>query len=354
MDKKPDKKSETNDHYNNLLVFAKLIKEVHEYDCNNNRPSKLALFANNYIKSLRSANSKVQVHHKYYKEIYRNYRPEILKSDECTNWLIDNQVEIHIGVEVEAFKRKNLILKISSAYSKAVGIQTEINKKKYKNDNEREIATGKYSYTYADEIMFRLLNIFFNCSESENKDKSVLMKCMKFFKSKTLIKSDSSDDSNNSSEGSEGSEETNSTSGEKNEKNEKNRKNGKNSKNGKNDRGAEALTKMAERVTGEKVSSSRQLEKVIEQVTSNNEMFESLEKVQKDMKKRGKMRKEDAGDIMRNLTEAITPVLVNMVDAFEESQKKDKKSEGSKKKNDPAMMKSEESGTETGSEESSE
>lgn len=178
-------------HLANIGDFAELVKELLDLNgaavisSKGKRVNALVASAQLYIKVLNSANCKLEKHHHEYREMYAEYKPEILKcfvNDTWMNELDENTViDIQLGKGTE-FERKNVTLKVSAACYNAIKVREAIKNARYKNANEKQIAFASTDFQYVALFHFRLLTVIRDALGDEHADSKRLADLIEKFR----------------------------------------------------------------------------------------------------------------------------------------------------------------------------
>jgi len=125
-------------------------------------------YAENYIKTVESANFKWAPHKKIFLEIFSAHRGEILQSDKKTSWLGDNRVEAHLGKGIAKAEKQNNLLKLSMAFVKAQAIKDKLESDaSASGPNEADDIRMQFEYNLADELLSNLMRIFILAVEGD-------------------------------------------------------------------------------------------------------------------------------------------------------------------------------------------
>lgn len=178
-------------HLANIGDFAELVAELLSLNSasvissKGKRVSALVVSAQLYIKALKSANCKLEMHHKLYRELYADYKPEILKCHANDTWM--NELDENTVIDVQlgkgtAFESKNVTLKISAACYNAIKVRESIKSARYKNANEKQIAFASADFQYVALFHFRLLTVIRDALGDEHADSKRLTDLIEKFR----------------------------------------------------------------------------------------------------------------------------------------------------------------------------
>ena len=326
--KESEKESESKlelEQLSNLKTLALLIKEIIEcgqgFSQGSKKPKNLVIVqAEKYISALGSVNCKVGSHHILYKEFYDKHRSFILKSKKEPDWMLNLSIDIHLG-KGTTFEKHKIILKLSIAYNVAYKMKEDIEKAKYRNENERQLALSDYKCQFANLLHYRILMVVIDALGPNHNDIDKLTALSNHFRMEAgLGSSESSSDSNSSEE----------------------------------ETGAEGIAKLMGNIAGNSKlagkGKGKEVVKAVEAISSNPDLTSKIntafEKLQK-----GKSVKKSNKETFSEVIEDIYPVFEQAIEMMEKGRNGNNSSDESSSSDDTS---SENSKKETGGEHSDE
>lgn len=265
---------------NDIDSLAKLVKELLSMNGNvisssRSKPvvNPLARQAERYISVLHSANCKIEAHHALYRDMFSEHRHSFLKSVGHEDWMKDHSINIHLGKGTD-FENRKMILKISVACTNAYELRENIKNASYKNENMRERALGSSDYQYLALFYFRLLIVIKNALGEKHRDHSALVKLIAHYQEEADLLSEEDEDTEKPK--------------------------------------GEGINRLVNDLSGGKAKiDSKNVVDVIEKVTSNSDM---IDKITDTMREVGN-NKGDRTKVFAKMAEEVAPVFMDIFDS---------------------------------------
>lgn len=119
-----------------------------------------------YQKVVKAENAGFDGHKKPYLEVYENFKREILDTAENDGWIRTNRVDICLN--------KNVGIKLSICYERALKIRELLEDSKTGNANIDDEIECKYEYLYADELLYKFLLVVREALPKKHRDSKKL------------------------------------------------------------------------------------------------------------------------------------------------------------------------------------